>query len=674
MNNSTVDDSHQELGLITIDPWLKPFERDIRERLSRYGYTRERILPRGGSLSDFANGAMYFGIHRTDDGWVYREWAPEADALYLFGEFNDWNREQYPLSCIDGEAWELHLPKHALRHGQRVLVSVVSHGQRRDRIPLFIGSVVRDEAANSFTGRVWSPDEPFAWKNDAKKRDPHEPLLIYEAHVGMATQEGGVGSYDHFTDEILPRVKKAGYNTLQLMAIQEHPYYASFGYQVTNFFAPSQWYGDPDGLKRLIDAAHGLGIAVLLDVVHSHASGNYAEGIAEFDGTEYQFFHSGGKGWHPAWGTRLFDYSRPGVVHFLLSNLKYWLNEYHFDGFRFDGVTSMLYWDHGLGMAFTEYKCYYNFNADLDAAAYLMLANELIHEVKPCAVSIAEDMSGMPGLCRPIADGGFGFDARLGMGLPDFWIKMVKSRDEDWDLRKLWHELTTRRPGEKVIGYSESHDQALVGDKTLVFHMADAAMYTGMSKLTEDPAIDRALSLLKCIRLLTLTLGGEGYLNFMGNEFAHPEWIDFPREGNGWSSHYARRQWNLADDPLLRYSDVAAFDRAMLDFAEERSVLTARDTQNLWIDQERKIIAYRKAGLVFILNTHPTQSNTDFYLPVQKPGRWRPCFSTDEPRFGGRGRVDMSFTYQAIADDPRGAGFFVYAPNRCGFVLERIGE
>ncbi|MDR0396816.1 MAG: alpha amylase C-terminal domain-containing protein [Oscillospiraceae bacterium] len=660
------------IGLIDTDPWLKPFEPDIRRRLDRYEAARRRALPSGGTIGGFANGALFFGIHRVDEGWVYREWAPEADALYLFGEFNDWNRDQYPLYRIDGGAWELKLPKDALRHGQRVLVSVDSRGCRRDRIPLYINSVARDQSANTFTGRVWAPEQPFVWRGENGRSSPRDPLYIYEAHVGMASREGGVGSYDYFAGEILPRIKNAGYNAVQLMAIQEHPYYASFGYQVTNFFAPSQWYGDPDGLKRLIDAAHGMGLIVLLDVVHSHASANFAEGIAEFDGTEYQFFHSGGEGWHQAWGTRVFDYSRPGVLHFLLSNLKYWLDEYHFDGFRFDGVTSMLYKDHGLGAAFTEYKRYYNPNADLDAAAYLMLACELIHEVNPRAVAIAEDMSGMPGLCRPLKEGGFGFDARLGMGLPDFWIKTVKGRDEDWDLRKLWHELTTRRPGEKVIGYSESHDQALVGDKTLAFHLADAAMYTGMSKLVDDPAIDRALALLKCIRLLTLTLGGEGYLNFMGNEFAHPEWIDFPREGNGWSYHYARRQWNLADDPLLRYADIARFDRAMLDFAKERRILSARDVFNLWIDQERKIIAYRKAGLVFVFNTHPSDSRADFYLPTHTPGRWRACFSTDDPCFGGQGRVDMDYTYSALADDPRGEGFFVYAPCRCGFVLERI--
>jgi 1,4-alpha-glucan branching enzyme len=370
----------------------------------------------------------------------------------------------------------------------------------------------------------------------------------------------------------------------------------------------------------------------------------------------------------------LFDYARPGVMHFLLSNLKFWMDEYHFDGFRFDGVTSMLYWDHGLGSAFTEYKCYYNPNADLDAAAYLMLANELIHEMNPHVYTIAEDMSGMPGLCRPLSEGGFGFDARLSMGAPDLWIKMVKGRDEDWDLRRMWHELTTRRPGESAIAYSESHDQALVGDKTLIFRLADAAMYTGMSKLDADSQIDRAIALIKCIRLLTLTLGGDGYLNFMGNEFGHPEWVDFPREGNDWSYHYARRQWNLADDPLLRYGDIALFDRELLAFAKEHDILSAIDTYNLWIDQPRKILAYRKAGLIFVVGTHPTESFTDFYLPTQRPGKWRVVFSTDERRFSGAGRVDMSYTYQAVADDPRGSGFFVYVPNRCGFVMEWAGN
>lgn len=661
-------DERKQIGLLETDPWLKPFEEDINLRAARYHDVRARLL-NGGSLLDFANGALYYGIRRCDDGWVYREWAPAADALHFFGEFNGWNRDSHPMTNIGNGNWEIKLPPDALSHGQRVLVSVTNKGARRDRIPLYIRKVAQDPVDKSFAGQVWSPDKPFEWTDGDRRASAPSPAYIYEAHIGMAQEDGGMGTYDAFAANVLPRIVRAGYNTVQLMAVMEHPYYASFGYQVSNFYAASSWFGDPDGLKRLINAAHNMGLTVLLDVVHAHASANTAEGLSCFDGTDEQFFPAGERGWHQAWKTRVFDYGKPEVLHFLLSNLKFWMDEYHFDGFRFDGVTSMLYWNHGLGDSFGSYNDYYTMNTNIDACAYLTLANELIHAVRSGAYTIAEDVSGMPGLCRPVSEGGFGFDARLAMGEPDFWIQTVKSRDEDWDISRMWHELTTRRPGESVIGYCESHDQALVGDKTLMFHLADSAMYTGMSRLTRNWQVDRAIAIIKCIRLLTLTLGGDGYLNFMGNEFGHPEWIDFPREGNGWSYHYARRQWHLADDPLLRYGEIAAFDRAMLSFATERGILGASDAHNLWMDRARKIIAYRKAGLLFVFNLHPTDSAPDFYLPTHRLGQWRACFTTDDEAYGGAARVDMDVTYTAVSDDPRGTGFFIYAPNRCGIVL-----
>ena len=283
--------------------------------------------------------------------------------------------------------------------------------------------------------------------------------------------------------DILPRIKKDGYNTVQLMAVMEHPYYASFGYQVSNFFAASSWYGTPDDLKALINEAHAMGLSVLLDLVHSHAVKNTAEGINGFDGRDDQFFKEGSAGDHPAWGSKVFDYGKNGVVHFLLSNVRFWLEEYHFDGFRFDGVTSMIYLDHGLGSAFTDYRQYFSMNTDVQAVAYLQLAAELTHEFKRGALCVAEEMSGMPGMCLPVKDGGIGFDYRLSMGLPDFFIKTIKEKqDGQWNIGRLYYELISRRPGEKNIAYCESHDQALVGDKTLMFRLADKEMYWGMNR------------------------------------------------------------------------------------------------------------------------------------------------------------------------------------------------
>ena len=661
----------RDLEMIQMDPYLEPYEKFIRARLAKHAAVRRKLLPGGGRLREFANGYLYYGIHRTQTGWVYREWAPNARSLHLIGDFNNWNRISHPLKKLENGAWEITMPgMKALSHGQRVLVEVEDcNGVKRDRIPLCIQRIARPEGAERFVGEIWEPEKPFAWTDSDYSPVRATPLMIYEAHIGMATERGAVGTYAEFTRDVLPRIKRAGYNAIQLMGIMEHPYYASFGYQVTNFFAASSWFGTPDDLKTLVNTAHSMGIAVLLDLVHSHASGNYDEGIAEFDGTATQFFREGQEGFHEAWGSRVFDYGNPNVLHFLLSNIKYWMMEYHFDGFRFDGVTSMLYFDHGIGHAFTSYEDYYGPNTDMDAAIYLMLANELTHSIKHNAITIAEDVSGMPGLCLPVREGGFGFGYRLNMGVPDFWIEMLERRDEDWDLGRMWHELTTRRPHEPVVGYSESHDQALVGDKTLIFRLADAAMYTDMDKATHTAVIDRAMALIKMIRLVTVSLACEGYLNFMGNEFGHPEWIDFPREGNGWSYKYARRQWSLRDNGFLKYEWIANFDEAMLKLFAGRRLYEPESTRFLWIDEEKKILCFRKAGLLFAFNFHPTDSRQDTFLPAPAGTKWRTFFSTDQAEFGGENRIDEKYVYTSEQEGDS-AGFRVYLPCRTALVLE----
>ena len=673
----SASDAGKPLAILEVDPWLKPYEGDLSLRMERYRQTRAALLgASGGTLSDFANGYMYYGFHRTQDGWVYREWAPAAQALHLIGDFNGWDRQSHPLHPVGNGNWEITLDgRDALTHQSLVKVQVTHDGQSTDHIPLYIRRVVQNKQDNSFSGQIWAPDKPYEWHDAAFLAEPHMPPTIYEAHVGMATQEERIGTYAEFTRDMLPRIKDDGYNTVQLMAIMEHPYYASFGYQVGCFYAASSWYGTPDELKELIDTAHLMGLRVLLDIVHSHAAPNSAEGISCFDGTDYQFFHEGQKGWHRDWGTRLFDYGKHEVIHFLLSNVKFWLDEYHFDGFRFDGVTSMLYHDHGLGTAFDNYGKYFSLNTDVDAVTYLQLASELAHELRPNGVLIAEDMSAMPGMCLPIDWGGVGFDYRLSMGVPDFWIRTIKTkRDEDWDLHQMWHELTTRRPREKNIGYAESHDQALVGDKTLMFWLADKEMYWHMDKSSQSLVIDRAIALHKMIRLVTASLAGEGYLNFMGNEFGHPEWIDFPREGNGWSFAHARRLWDLSRAEYLRYRELGDFDHDMLQMIDDQRLLSDPFLKNLWIQQGTQILCYRKSDALFLFNWHPTQSCADFYLPVGEVGGYRVLLDTDDIRFGGQGRVSHDVLYQAEPHDGRDVGFSIYLPARTAIVMRRTAD
>ena len=658
-----------KLKMTKIDPLLKKYQSDLDLRMENYVRTKSSLLAPGQTLSDFANGHLFYGIHRCGDGWVYREWAPGAEAMYLTGDFNNWDRHGCPMEKLENGVFQVFLPgKDALRNGQKVMAIVARQGRELDRIPLYANYVVQDPRDVSWSAVIHAPEQEFNWTDGDFK--PEKTLYIYECHIGMAQEEPRVGTYDEFRQRILPRIKALGYNTIQIMAIMEHPYYASFGYQVTNFFAASSRFGTPEELKALVNEAHKLGLTVLLDVVHSHAAKNTREGINQFDGTDYQFFHAGGQGDHPAWNTKVFDYGKNEVLHFLLSNLKYWQTEYHFDGFRFDGVTSMLYHDHGLGTSFCSYDQYFSMNTDTQAVTYLQLANELVRQVNPNAITIAEDTSALPGLCLPIEDGGVGFDYRLAMGEPDMWIKLLKEvRDDDWDMWMLWSELTGRRPKEKVIGYVESHDQALVGDKTVMFRLCDKEMYWGMSDNHQNLVIDRGMALHKMIRLLTMSLGGEGYLTFMGNEFGHPEWIDFPREGNGWSYQYCRRQWSLADNPNLKYKYLNAFEVAMISLARKTRLLAGK-TKNLWTHQGDKVLMYRRGKDYFAFNFDPNRSYEGYFFPVQEEGTYEVTLSTDDFCFGGFGRIHhQSYTATRCSDGR--IGFNLYLPSRTALVLQK---
>ena len=346
------------------------------------------------------------------------------------------------------------------------------------------------------------------------------------------------------------------------------------------------------------------------------------------------------------------------------------MTEYHFDGFRFDGVTSMLYHDHGLGTDFNTNDKYFSYNTHTEAITYLQLANQMVRQVNPMTVTIAEDMSGMPGMCLPIADGGIGFDYRLGMGLPDMWIHAVRDlRDEDWDIFGMWCSMCMRRPGENTVAYVESHDQALVGDKTLIFRLADAAMYTDMDKATHNPVIDRAIALHKIARLFTLGGGGEAYLNFMGNEFGHPEWIDFPREGNGWSFHYCRRQWSLRDNGYLKYQWLGEFDQDMIDLAKSVNLFQMRFGDLRLNDSAKKVLVFYRQGLMFAFNFNPTQSFTGVKVSLPHIADYTIVLNTDDPKYGGSGLIG-SAPYPAIVDKKGNSHISLYLPARTAVVLK----
>lgn len=658
--------------LIKNDNWLEPHVEVIISRIND-AKAKEHELTQGGSLRDFSSGYQWFGLHRTDDGWVIRDWAPNATAIYLIGDFNNWQeQEDYKLQSVGSGNWELYLDEDKLVHGQLYVFSMHWDGGSGKRIPAWADRVTQDEETKIFSAQVWSPEYVFEWKHPKYTRGEEAPL-IYESHVGMAGEEERVHTYNEFRENILPRVKEAGYNTVQLMAIPEHPYYGSFGYHVSSFFAPSSRFGTPDELKQLIDEAHGMGIAIIIDLVHSHAVKNEVEGLGNYDGTRYQFFHAGARGEHPAWDSYCFNYGKNEVLHFLLSNIRYWLEEFKFDGYRFDGVTSMLYFDHGLGKAFTKYSDYYDGGVDNEAVNYFYLANKLIHEIDANALSIAEEMSGMPGLATPIEYGGYGFDYRMAMGVPDFWIKLIKEvPDDNWDMGKIFFELTSKRLDEKVVSYAESHDQALVGDKTIIFRLIDKEMYFSMRIDQPNLIVDRGMALHKMIRLATVTCAGGAYLNFMGNEFGHPEWIDFPRLGNNWSYQHAKRIWSLVDNKDLRYHFLADFDKEMMQWVKSKGLLNIPEVYWRFDNKEDKILSYQRGDYLMVFNFNPTQSFTDYGIPL-RPSKFKILFNTDEGRFGGQDRIDKDMIYYTRPSAGLTSQHYLnlYLPARTAIVLKK---
>ncbi len=659
--------------LLELDPYLKSYAPVICRRAGKVRATERRLTGGTVSLPDFAAGHEYFGLHFSGNEWVFREWAPNATAIYLVGDMTRWREDcSYRLERNDQPGvWEIRLPADSLAHGVFYRLRIHWPGGGGDRIPAYARRVVQDPDTLIFNAQVWHPEHPYQWQNPGFRRSFDHPL-VYEVHVGMAQEEEKIGSYREFTRNVLPRIVASGYNTIQLMAVQEHPYYASFGYQVSNFFAASSRFGTPEDLKELIDAAHGAGIAVVMDLVHSHAVSNEAEGLSRFDGTTYQYFHAGSRGHHPNWDSRLFDYGKIQVLHFLLSNCRFWLDEYGIDGFRFDGITSMLYTHHGLGKAFVSYDDYFDSSVDEDALAYLTLANKLVHELRPDAITIAEDVSGMPGLALEQDSGGTGFDYRFAMGIPDYWVRIVKEyRDEQWPIGQIWHELTNRRAEERTISYVESHDQAMVGDQTLIFRLIGSDMYWHMHEEDRHIGVDRGIALHKMIRLATLTTAGHGYLNFMGNEFGHPEWIDFPTEKNGWSYRYARRQWHLAEADHLKYKYLGNFDRDMIDTARQYKILGKPDPGLLHEHGENKVLAFERNSLVFVFNFHPVASYTGYCIGAPA-GKYEMILDSDAPEYHGHGRlVRRQVHFTNNEDPPKGGGDFLklYLPARTAFVL-----
>ncbi|KAL8154456.1 hypothetical protein V2J09_012216 [Rumex salicifolius] len=643
------------------DSLLHDHRGHLDYRFEQYRRMREAIDLHEGGLEEFSRGYEKLGFIRSEKGVTYREWAPGAMSASLIGDFNNWNPGADVMSKNEYGVWEIFLPNDAdgssaIPHGTRVKIRMETPSGTKDSIPAWIKYSIQPPGEIPFHGVYYDPpeEEKYVFKHPQPKRP--KSLRIYESHIGMSSTEPIINTYASFRDDLLPRIKKLG---------------------IIRF-------GTPDDLKSLIDKAHELGLLVLMDIVHSHASKNTLDGLNMFDGTDSHYFHSGERGYHWMWDSCLFNYGSWEVLRYLLSNARWWLDEYKFDGFRFDGVTSMMYTHHGLQMTFTgNYNEYFSLATDVDAVVYLMLVNDMIHGLFPEAVTIGEDVSGMPAFCIPVTDGGVGFDYRLHMAVADKWIELLKMRDEDWSMGDIVHTLTNRRWSEKCVSYAESHDQALVGDKTLAFWLMDKDMYDFMAlDKPSTPTIDRGIALHKMIRLITMGLGGEGYLNFMGNEFGHPEWIDFPRSewflpdgtfvsGNNNSYDKCRRRFDLGDAAYLRYNGMQEFDRAMQHLEEEyeHQYISRKDESD-------RIVVFERGNLVFVFNFHWTNSYSDYRIGCLKPGKYKIVLDSDDALFGGFDRMDHSSEHLSAEGwhDSRPNSFMVYTPCRTAVVYALVED
>ncbi|KAI3386887.1 hypothetical protein SNEBB_004531 [Seison nebaliae] len=678
------------------DKLLEPYSKEIQRRHKLYQLSLKRI-EEIEEIDSFIQSHKIYGIKRNElNGRIFiRLWAPHARQIYVFGDFNQWNKRSHELKKLPFGKWELEfeeMDSMKLKDKSKIKLLVIDNeGNELVRLDPWSCYVKASSSTNSndYDGifyEINGKDKRFEWKYENERMKGIErnrnSLRIYEAHIGISSSQPKIASYGDFKENVLPRLKRQGYNTIQLMGIMEHAYYASFGYQVTSPFAASSRYGEPNELKELIDECHRLNIIVLLDLIISHSSSNTNDGLNRFDGSDNCFFHANRRGFHSQWNSRLFNYNDIEVQRYLLSNVHWWLNEYHFDGFRFDGVTSMLYHSHGIDETFGSYPNYFGMNVDVESIIFLMLCHYVGRRTFPQMISIGEDVSGMPTLCLPIDEGGIGFDYRLAMSIPDMWIRLLKhSTDDQWEMGNIIWTLTNRRFDEKCITYCESHDQALVGDKTLAFWLMDKFMYTNMSVM-ESPSIeiDRGIALHKLIRLLTFGLGGNGWLNFMGNEFGHPEWLDFPRKGNNESYHYCRRQWNLVDNELLRYKFLNKFDECMLNVEEEfqffndenREFISRKDENDKVIVFERGSL--RNSRLIWCFNFHPNKSYTDYQIGASSSGNFNIILSSDDSKFGGYSRVDTKHNYLAKEGEFDGmkCSLKIYLPSRSAVILKRI--
>ena len=560
----------------------------------------------------------YLGCHLADgEGYVFRVWAPNAEAVHVVGEFNFWNSEDLPMHKIGAGVWEA--ASVYAKAGQAYKYCVTG---RSGRTVYKTDPYGRRCCALPETSSIICPPPQFRWHDaayrarTAKQSAISRPVNIYEVHAGSWKRhaDGSYLSYEELAAELVPYVKDMGYTHIELMPIMEYPYDPSWGYQITCYFAPTHRYGTPEQLMQFVDACHRAGVGVILDWVPAHFPKD-ENGLFEFDGSCCYELSDPSMNEHPDWTTRIYDYGKPEVQSFLISNACYWLSEFHVDGIRVDAVASMLYLDYNRKQ-FKPNR--YGGRENLEAIDFLRNLNAAAFQADPAVMMIAEESTAFPMITKPDYDGGLGFLFKWNMGWMNDMLKYM-SLDPLW--RKGDHNALTFS---MTYAYSEnfilplSHDEVVHGKCSLINKMPGN--------------YDDKFNNLRVFFAYQMAHPGKK-LNFMGNEFA--QFIEW--------NYKQGLDWLLLD--YEKHRQMQAFVRTLNHFYLSNRCFWENDSDwngFRWLscdDRDNSVIAFRRRSrrgqeLIAVCNFCPVLRE-EYRLPLPKAGWYRPVLNTDDANFGG---------------------------------------
>lgn len=590
-------------------------------------------------------------VQGNSEGWLFRVWAPQVSSVHVVGDFNGWDPKATPLTrATNSDIWETFVP--GLEQGS--LYKYVIETDAGELLWKADPFGFYAETCPGTASKLWDLGgytwKDATWLNRRAERDiMKSPLNIYEVHLGswkrhgnepqgepredgtwpgpgdpFPAQRGTYYTYDDLSDELVAYVKKMGYTHIEVMPLSEHPFDGSWGYQATGYFAATSRYGTPQQLMHFVDACHKAGIGVILDWVPGGFCAN-AEGLATFNGR--MLFE---REIHPNWGTHKFDFSRPEVRSFLVSNALFWIEQFHVDGIRMDGVSSMLYLNFGVDNPADKKFNKYGTEEDLDASAFIRQVNCAVGKEFPDVMMIAEESTAWPLVTYPAEDGGLGFHLKWDMGWMNDTLHYMQC---DFPWRPGNHSLLTFSI---MYAFSEnfvlplSHDEVVNGKCSLIGRM---------------PGDDwRRFAGLRTLAFYQMTHPG-AKLSFMGDEIGQQiEW-----------RYYESIEWFLAKDFDATHGAQQRFIEALNHFYTKQRGLwqNAYTEQGFeWIDannSEQSIVSFVRHGdkpaddLLILINFDPASYET-YRVGTPREGDWELVFNTDAPTFGGSGFpvVDMA--------------------------------